>query len=209
MKTKKRMLLALAAGFCFTFYGCYISGPTYTDEFDLVITNYDKNATFKGRAFYAMPDKVAKITGNVAQGLPPTYLSEPYASTIINRIQANMLALGYTLVTDTALAEFVLFPSEMEVTNISYYYDYYYYYWGWYYPGGGWYYPYYPVTTTYTTGTIIVNMVDLRNPGANDKLHAVWSTIINGVMDGDVTTAISRINTTIDQAYEQSQYLHQ
>ena len=204
MKTKKRMLL-LFAGISCTFFSCYVNDPDYVDEYDLVMTNYDNTVTFKGNKNYAIPNKVVEITGNFSVGQPVVYLEEPYASTIISRIKSNMTALGYTEVTDTTDADFLIFPSELETTNVTYYYD----YWYWYYPGYyGWYYPY-SYAYSYTTGSVIMTMImrDQTSPGG--KLHVAWTGVVNGVLDGYSSNAITRLNTTIDQAFAQSQYLKQ
>ncbi|MBL0342769.1 MAG: DUF4136 domain-containing protein [Bacteroidetes bacterium] len=96
----------------------------------------------------------------------------------------------------------------LEVTSTTYYYDYWDYYYGWYYgPGyGGWYYPY-PVTSSYTTGTLILNMVDNKNPNPSNKGKIVWVGLVNGLLEGSSADYINRINKTIDQSFAQSTYL--
>jgi hypothetical protein len=204
MKTKKRLLL-LFAGISCSFFSCYVNDPDSLDELDLVLTNYDNTVAFQGHPTYAIPDKVVEITGNYLAGQPVKFLDEPYSSIIINRIKSNMTAMGYSEVTDTTQADFIMLASELEVTNISYYYD----YWYWYYPGYyGWYYPY-SVAYSYTTGTVMMNLIrrDVVSPGG--KLHVAWTGVVNGVLDGYSADATSRLNKTIDQAFAQSQYLQQ
>ena len=105
-------------------WGCYPDGPEYYSDFDLVYTNYDKNFNFSGHKNYFIPGKIVKITGNVSAGTAPEFVNSTYAVPILERIKSNMSALGYNLVTDSTQADFLLFASAIEVTNIGYYYDY-------------------------------------------------------------------------------------
>jgi len=189
-----------------TMAGCYPDGPDYVDEYDVVYTNYDQDYQFSGKSTYAIPDSVVKITGAAVTGDPVEFVNPAYASIILDRIKQNMTSRGYTLV-DLADADLVIIPSAMEVTNISYYYDYWGYYYGWYYPYGGWYYPY-PVVTSYTTGSVIISMIDNTDPNPSDKYRAPWIAIGNGLLEGASTDYAGRIRKMIDQSFEQSQYLH-
>jgi len=205
---KKRILQSiLFIGLTSMFWGCYPDSPDYVDELDIVYTNYDQNYSFPGHMKYAMPDSIVKITGSAATSGSLEFVDSYYAGLVLTRIKSNMAGLGYTLVSDTALADVILFPMAMEVTSTYYYYDYYYYYWGWYYP----YYPYYPysVSTSYTTGTLIMSMIDRRNFTVDGKTRAPWIGIINGLMEGYAAEFPSRMNKAVDQAFHQSQYLHQ
>jgi hypothetical protein len=206
MKTKLTTYLFLL-GICILISGCYPYSTAYVDELDLVITDYDPAFTFTGHQNYAIPDSVVKITGNKAAGEPPVFIQPAYSTLIINRIKSNMSALGYTLVTDITQADVILFPSALETTYAEYYYDYY-YYWGWYYPYGGWYYPYQTVTT-YTTGTLLMNMVVAGQTSATGNLHVAWTGLINGVLDYYGTDGDNRLTKAIDQSFTQSSYLHQ
>lgn len=187
--------------------GCYPGGPEYLDEVDLVFTAYDKEYNFSGKKNYAMPDKIVKITGELVSGSLPTFINATYANPILNRIKDNMARKGYTLVSDTTLADLILFPAAVEVTTTSVnYYDYWGYY-GWYYPYYGWYYPY-PVVTSYSTGTLFMNILDKSGDlTANDKTRVVWTGWINGLLEGSSSSFTPRINKTIDQAFTQSPQL--
>ena len=193
-----------------TMIGCYPDGPEYVDEYDIVYTNYDDGFSFGGKKTYAMPDSVVKITGSAIEGDPLEFVNQAYANNIIGRLETNMLARGYERVEMIDNPDLVLFPSAMEVTNISYYYDYWGYYYGWYYPPyyGGWYYPYYPTVTTYTTGSLFITMTDNINVNPSEKHKVVWLGIGNGLLEGTSTDFNSRISKAIDQAFAQSPYLH-
>lgn len=202
---KKRILQSIMfVAIASMMWGCYPGGPSSYDEFDLVYTNHQKDYSYKGKVNYTMPDKVVKINGDTSKHI---FVSEPYQSQILARIKSNMAALGYNYVADSTLADFTILPAGLSI-DYTYYYYYYDYWYGWYYPyyGGGYYYPY-PVTTTYTTGTLFINMIDRKNESPMGKNPAVWVGIVNGLLEGGNYT--NRINKSIDQAFNQSQYLHQ
>jgi len=208
MKTKLSISLFLL-GICIMFSGCYPYSTAYVEELDIVITDYDAAYSFKGKPKYALPDSIVKVTGNRIEGEPPVCVKEPYNSMILNRIRSNMTSLGYEEVNATDPdVDLLLFPAALETTYQQYYYDYY-YYWGWYYPYyGGWYYPYATVTT-YTTGTLLMNLVAAGEISASGNMHIVWTGLINGVLDYYGSDGDARLTKAIDQSFNQSDYLHQ
>jgi hypothetical protein len=187
--------------------GCYYQGPEYYDELDIVYTNYDNTFDFKSNKKYSMPNKIVKVTANVAQGSKPEYVSSSSASLIFSTIRTNMTSYGYTEVADSSLADLILFPAALEVTNTTYYYDYYGYYWGYYYPYYGWYYPYGTSTTTYQTGTLLLDLVSTKDPSPTGKGRAVWVGAVNGLLEGTTSNVNSRISKAVNQAFKQSEYL--
>ena len=178
---------------------CYPGEIESYEETDIVFTNYTESFDFASAGSYAMPDKIVKVTGNLTEGEEPEYVSEPYNTQILNNIQTNMTALGWSKVEDPADADLTLFPAVWTNTTVVYWYDYwcwYYYYCGW-----GYYYPYY---STYTTGTMVMTMVVSGDGYAEPS--SVWIAAINGLLSG--YSDESRINSAIDQAFEQSPYLN-
>lgn len=200
---KRTILRVPILGLLFLLAGCYPQGPEYTDEFDIVFTNYDESASFKALKYYAIPDEVVDINGNYDPAQGPEFISPQYSTLIINRIKSNMNALGYTEVADTGQADVIILPGALEVTNITY--SYWYSYWDYYY-GYGWYYPYTTVST-YTTGSLIMTMVDRKNLNPANKGRAIWFGVVNGLLEGASADFGSRINKGIDQAFRQSPYL--
>jgi hypothetical protein len=199
MKKQFLTLLIVLAGFLLG--GCYPEGAEYTDDLDVVITNYKEAYDFTAKSTYAMPDFIVKITGDLDGSDLPTYIKDIYAIPILARIEQNMESLGYTRVDVGADPELLLFPASWETTTIYYYYDYWY---GWY---GGWYGWYYPPVYggSYTTGTMVMTLVD---PGVEETTGnpvIQWTGAINGLMTG--TYNATRINKAIDQAFTQSPYL--
>ena len=178
---------------------CYPQGPEYYEDLDLVYTNYEDQYDFASKGTYAMPDRIVKITGNIIEGEPPEFVKEPYNTDMLQKMEANMTALGWTKTDDPINADLVLFPAVWTNTTIYYWYD----YWCWYYPyycGWGW---GYPSFSSYTTGTLVMTMV----ADGSDYIDptSVWTAVANGLLSGSFNT--SRVNRAIDQAFEQSPYL--
>jgi hypothetical protein len=187
---------------------CYPGGVDYTDELDLVLTTYDKTYTFPASNTYALPDKIPKINGNVTTGRPIEFLDAATTKLILDGIKTNMTSLGYTLV--NTKADVVVMVAGIENTTTTIYCNDWWGYWGWwgYYPG----YPgyggcYYPSSYTYTTGTIMISMLDDKSEDGlpQTPVKGVWSAAINGLLSGTSTGA--RISKGVDQAFSQSPYL--
>jgi hypothetical protein len=186
------------------FSGCYPAGPEYTDEFDIVFTNYDKDCNFASKKYFAIPDKVVMVDGKLQTGQNPSFLNNYYGNIIIERIKSNMISRGYLEVQDTTIADLIIFPGAMQVTTVSYtaWYDYWDYYYGY-----GWYYPY-TMVNEYTTGTLAMLMIDRKNLNPSNRARVVWTGLVNGLMEGPSTNFEQRIKRTIDQSFAQSTYLN-
>lgn len=198
--------LALATGVLLS--GCYPKGPEYIEEYDLVYTDYSPDYDFKARHTYALPDSVVQLTGNLIEGERPDMLSPVYANEILGKIKDNMNKNGWTEVEIGQDPDVLVLPSTVSTTTVNVWYD---YYWGWYYPyyGYGWYYPgYYPPTvSSYTTGSVLIQMVDPGDISGTEKMGVEWLCIVNGLMEGSTSGLITRIDKSIDQAFTQSPYL--
>lgn len=200
----KKVLLKsfLIVGLTGLLWGCYPDGPEYYEDYDIVYTNYDDTYSFSsvGKTCW-VPDQIVSITDDLINGGDPTFVNPAFAVPMINRITANLEAMGYDVVTDTLGVDYVMMVSALEVTNITYYYDYWYYYYGW-----GYYYPY-PVTYTYKTGSLFMNLIDIRDLSANGKSHVVWTGIVNGLLEGSTADFTNRMTKSINQSFTQSPYL--
>lgn len=196
---KQRFLsLAFVAGMVF-FGGCYPNEAEYYEETDIVYTNYDDTYKFESKGTYSMPDKIVKITKELAEGEDPEFVKEPYNTQILKKIESNMTEMGYTKADDPKTADMVLFPAVWTNTTITYWQN----YWCWYYPyycGWGW---GYPSVSSYTTGTLLMTLIA---DGAEYVQPAnVWTAAVNGLLSGYYD--VSRVNKAIDQAFAQSPYL--
>jgi len=117
-----------------------------------------------------------------------------------------MTDLGYTKVDISASPNLILAPAALEVTTVSYWYPYWGWYWGGYYPGWG--YPYYPTGgyySSYSTGTLMMNLIDPQTQSADGNALTQWTGAANGILTS--TYSSDRVNKLIDQAFAQSPYL--
>jgi hypothetical protein len=204
---KKRFSFFIFIISTFLLWGCYPQGPDYIEEMDVVLTHHNPDYDFVPKATYAMPDKIVKITGSVASGDNPTYVPDATAKLILARIDQNMQAYGWVKVDISKSPDLLLAPASWETTTISYWYDYWYWWYGGYYPGWGWGGGYYPPVyyTSYTTGTLVMALVDKSIVGSNGNAISQWTGAINGIMGYSYDA--SRVNTAIDKAFTQSPYL--
>lgn len=203
MKQKLSVIVLLA--FLTLLWSCQFEGAETTEDMDLVATAYDAGYDFAGKGTYSLPDKIVKITGDATA--PPEYIKDIYGIPMLAQIEANMTTLGWTKVDVNASPDVQFLPGAWTSTTIVYggYYGGYY---CWYYPyycGGGWYYPYYGYSSSYTTGTLLMTIVDPNMESTDGRLRVVWSGAMNGLLSG--TYDIDRITKGINQCFTQSQYL--
>ena len=180
----------------------------------LVFTSHDTSTKFNDFSTYYIPDSIL-IIGDKKD---PEYWKDENAQTIINAFKTKMNAAGYTAV-DKDDADLGL---QVSYVASTYYFHGYYndgpwwgYYPGYWYPGywggnwgGGWYYPY-PITYSYSTGSLLADMINLKNApeGQKEKLTVVWNAYISGLLCGSGSLNVNRTTTAINQAFTQSPYL--
>ena len=133
---------------------------------DLVVyTDHDNNAAFDGYKTYFLPDSILE-----AGGYKASYWKDENAKALVDAVAQQMDSRGYTRLTDPEKkdqADVGVQLSYVAQTNhvVSYpsyggWWDY--GFWGpWW---GGWYYPY-PVSYSYDTQTMLIEMVDLTKKG--------------------------------------------
>jgi len=171
---------------------------------DLAIyTKYDVSVDFTKFKTYFMSDSIVYVSDKDSGW----YYNADVAS-LTQRIADNMHKLGYTRTYNAKTTDLYLGVSFVKNINVSVYYPGWYWgYWGYYPPdywgGGGYYYPYYPAyITTYSTGTILMDMMDVQHPTADNKIPVRWNAYIRGLLTGDHTTA--QIQQSIDKAFDQT-----
>jgi len=185
---------------------CYPEGPEYYEELDLVYSNYDAGYDFTAEQTYAIPDKIMLVDEDLVNGGEPNFIKEPYATQVLDKIKLNMADKGWTLVSKDKNPDVLLAPVGVELTTTVYYG--YGGYWDWWYGGWyGWYYPY-PVTTSYSTGSLIVTMADPNDLSPDGKMRAVWGFIVNGVLSSSSADFANRVTKGVDQAFKQSPYIN-
>jgi hypothetical protein len=199
--------LAAAAGLLL--FSCTPGSELTVEESDVVVTVYDPSVDFSAITTYAMPDTVIHLLGEDEED---DDISREYDQAILDLIAANFDARGYVRIPeDSPDPPDVLVLVSATTTDYWYAYSYYGYWGGWYwgYPGYGWgypYYPYYDVDYAYTTGTLIVEMVDPSNKDEINKLIAAyWQGVCNGILSGSQTE--QRFADSINQMFIQSPYL--
>lgn len=185
--------------------GCYPGGAEYDSDLDVVLSGYDDKFDFQSKGTYSIPDKIVKVTGEEGE---PEYINDIYATPMLQQIEKNMTAYGWTKVESTASPDIQILPAAWSTTTVySYgYWGDYYCYWDPYYCGGGWYYPYYPYYTSYSTGTLVILAVDPNSINVDDSRTVVWTGAVNGLLSG--TYNVDRIYNGIDQTFTQSPYLN-
>ena len=221
------LVLILPLGI-FLLDGCYPSDDLYINETDIVLTGYYDSVDFNAFKTYFLPDTVFPVRDDTTDKSPV-----PNSDLILSQIEKNMTAYGYTRVyfNDTAKEpDLMMAVAAISVTNVSvgWWYPYYpgwgwgwykkssdagrgtdYWYggwWGYYPPGWGWGgVPYY---SSYTTGTLLMEMTNPNDYRIinNDTLTPMyWAGALQGVLSSG--SDASRITKGIDQAYTQSPYL--
>jgi hypothetical protein len=213
MKANKFLMGGFILGL-FVLTSCRPGGAEYIDELDIVGTNYSKEADFKSKMTYARPDSIVEIgTDDINDpdgNGRPSYINQSSANVIINQLDANMAAYGWTKVDKSSNPDVIMMLSAMTTTNIYYYYSGWYGgYWGYPYYGGGWYYPgYYPPTySTTTTGTLLMQMADVKDTSVTGKMPVLWVGVVNGMLNGSSSSFAGRAKKSVDQAFKQSPVL--
>ena len=183
------------------------------DDDYLVYTDYDGNADFTKFTTFYVPDSVLIIDNSSTK--PKFLYGTPASEMIIANYVKGMEQAGYVRTFDKANADLGMQVSYVEETyRFRYYNNYpwwygYPWYWNFGYWGnwGGWYWPY-SITYSYSTGSLLGELVDLSEPESTSKqLKVVWSSYISGLLNNDGTLNTSEVKLAIEQAFSQSPYL--
>jgi len=194
------------------FTGCFkeVNTDQLSSDF-VVLTNFDSAANFKDYKTFVLPPYVGLISNTSSDSI----LDPQYGDTILGLIKSNLQARGYTEIPNDHQADLgvsVIALKEVTIYTTGWYPG---SWWG--YPGGGWCYwyycgwypwypPYYP-TYVAQTGSLIVELVDLKNitkPG--DKLDVIWTNWNGGALGSSNTNLQNALNS-INQAFVQSPYI--
>ncbi len=208
MNTKLIFILMVAGMFIFT--SCSKYPPTSERLLeDLVIyTKYDTSVNFKAFGTFSIVDSIAYIAPKDSGKI-----LDANAMAILNRISKNMIDRGYQKVAKSQKPDLGINVVAVKNVNAQIFYPG--WYWGypgyfppWYWGGGGYYYPYYPpYITAYTTGTLMIDMVDCKNVQPGDTLYIRWNVYIRSLMTGYHT--IGDLESSIDQSFLQTKAFNQ
>jgi hypothetical protein len=187
---------------------CYPYDRESTSDYDVIATTFDPNAVFPDQNTYSMPDVIVEVTDPTTPPDQADRINATVEAAILGAIADNMADLGYTRVpnnpdgTAPSGVDVQITPFAAETTWVGgscypYYYD-------WYYGGYGW---CYPVYYSYTTGSVIVPMID-PDPALPPNSEPLWIAGINGIVGTDTPSATaSRARNAINAAFSQSPYL--
>jgi hypothetical protein len=178
----------------------------------VVATYYDRGTDFSSLKTFCLPSTVGLISSTNPND---TLLGPVKAAQILNRLNARLVERGFnptdiTQNPDIVVNAFVIKDlNSSSVISPGYWWGYpgYYdpYYWG--YPGSYYYYPF-TYTYTYETGTLIIELIDMKHRVQNnDKLFVSWNMLASGVLSDSNSENMQEAVDAIDQAFEQSPYL--
>ena len=188
--------------------GCQPEPDDYKLHDELVVsTNFDPVANFGAYTTYSISTDTIGFVSNRTNDTILTHQDSELVRPIISRIRDNMDQRGYTRVAveeDPDIGVNVMIVNNLnlfqQVIDPGFYYPSYYGYSSYY---------YYPYVQTYVenTGTLVLQLVDLKNRNANNEVKVVWAAYL-----GDLISTVNRLKQTeegINQAFVQSPYIGQ
>jgi len=167
-------------------------------------TSLDKDANFTSYKTFFISDTVVYVGGVGSDSTLP----EAQAAQLVTAVKTNLTANGYTEVDRSGNPDVGLTLTAIKDITVvvnSYpgwwggYYPCYWYCWGYYYPWTSVY--------SYTTGTVILTMYDLKNANHNQQVKAIWNTTALGALGSSAATNIQLGVDGINQGFKQSPYL--
>lgn len=203
----KQLLIAFAVA------GLFLTSCEKDPDFDkmstdlTVYTDYDSKVDFKNAKTYFIPDSIYSPSSVTSE----RWIKGKTADAIVGEIVKNLNAQGYTRITDDKQkdnadvgVQVTLINRNVQVSGIvgGDYYP----WWGAGFWGGWWsgyYYPYgIPVTYSYNTGSLVMEMVNLQNKDSKE-LPIVWRSNCKGLFSGNTTVDVQLIQRAVDQAFNQ------
>lgn len=178
-----------------------------SEESRIYITDHDTTANFSAFKTFSVSDSVA-VNNN---GQASKQLNDADQA-FIDAVKTEMQANGFTLVNKTSDPDLGINVTRIYNTStgiISYnnYYNNNYggfydpFYWG--YGGYGYYSPYSYATYSVREGALSIDMLDLKNAQAKNKIDLLWTGLIRGSGIFNANTAAKQVN----QLFNQSTYL--
>ena len=176
----------------------------------VVQTSKQPDAEFNSYKTYYISDTIALKTTNPND----TLWVDAGAKQLVDAVKTNMNARGYTFVNSNhSNPDLGLGLTAIKDLNIGVIYPGWWWgYWGGCYWGYCGYPPYYPwyggggVIYSVPTGTIILDMIDLKNAAANGKLYVPWGAVMSGGL-GNTANDLQLGVEAIDQSFTQSPYI--
>jgi hypothetical protein len=184
---------------------------------DIVLTRFDGKASFGSYSTFTIRPDVPLIDGSDA----PKLLDQTAATTLVEAVARNLISRGYVRLGHDEAADLGLelsITTEVNTQRVCYSSGYYRGYgspyWG--YSGYSYYAPYGCTTSAWTSGTVLIDLLDLRAAAANGAapdagtpppLPAIWLAAVYRVLSTTAPANLAQAQAGIDQAFRQSPYL--
>jgi hypothetical protein len=177
------------------------------EESRIYVTNSDSTISFSSYKTYSISDSVV-VLDNGQSYKDLTDVDQAY----IDAVNTNMQQRGYTLVSKDADPDLGIDINRIYNTATGYigyddYWDYYGGYWDpyyWGYGGYGYYIP--PGFGIYqvTEGAMSIDILDLKNAPAKNKIDVIW----NGLIRGEGIFSVNNAASNVGALFNQSAYLN-
>jgi hypothetical protein len=201
----------IGAGFFPLLWSCQPEPDSFKLLDELVVsTTYDNTVDFQTYSTYSIATDTIGFVSNRANDTILFQRDTDYPRPILQKVISNLNTLGYSRVNKSDNPDMrinVYVVNDYNLFQQVIYPDYYYpSYYGYGYGYGSYY--AYPYVNTYATntGSLVVEILDLKNVTPDNKVKVIW-----GAYMGDVYSTIDLIKQSekaIDQAFIQSPYLH-
>lgn len=208
MKTNVSSMVVIVTMVLLTACSKYPPGVTRLQEDLVVYTQVDIEKDFNQFKTFSIVDSIAYIDDKDSG-----HVLNADAQAVLDQIILNMQNRGFVKVDKGANPNLGITVSVIKTTNTTVYYPgwwwgypgyYYPGYWG--YPGYSYYYPYYPAyITSYSSGTLLIDMLDFVNITDDEKIPVAWFAYIRALLTGGHT--IEQVKMSIDQAFTQTPQL--
>lgn len=174
-----------------------------------VLTLYDTNIDFGSYASFHIPDSIGVVSDDASQ---PKHQGGSDAQQITSKIRGILTSRGYSHVGKNVAELGVNVTIIHQLTDVYSSYNAGYWwgydgYWGgayWGYATSPYYYGYY-YDYTYESGSLLIEMVDLKNAASNNKLKIIWNAEIGDIYAANIDVVSSL--KYVQEAFDQSAYL--
>ncbi len=206
-----RKLISIVVLMLFSLLACQPEPDALKLLDELVVsTSYDPAVDFSAYTTYSMAiDTIGFVSNRNPNDTIITHQESDFPRPVLQEVESNLNNLGYTRVSKDQDPDWrinVYLINDYNLFQQDYYPNYYYpSYYGYGYGYGSYY--GYPYVNTYATntGSLVIEILDLRNVTPDNKIKVIWSAYA-----GDVYNTIHLIEQSakaIDQAFVQSPYL--
>jgi hypothetical protein len=192
--------------------GC-LGYPDADERFDdeIIVTRFKEGAKFEEYKTFAISSEVIVFEEDDDK-LDKEPLDQDLADQLIEATVRNLEDRHYVRVDKSESPDLGVTLSIVNGKVTGYYGGYWGSYWGYW----GYYYPYY-YTYSYDTGTLLTDVVDLKNapppepmpkdpPDPSDEVEVLWSGLVYGVLEDNPAANLQDALQGIDQTFKQSPY---